>query len=74
MVFSDLPLAAVVAEFNHYSPKKLTISDAATAATRVGGNFRADRLDPFLRALEVGFDISASPRDNEIVLHRKSAR
>jgi len=72
--FVDLPLAAVVAEFNRYAPRKLVVGDDATAAIRVGGNFRADRPESFLRALEVGFNISASPHGNEIILRRGSAR
>ncbi len=71
--FAALPLSTVVTEFNRYAPKKLVIDDAAIAGTRVGGSFRADRPDAFLRALEVGFNISASPHGNEIILRRSSA-
>ena len=72
--FADLPLAAVVTEFNRYSPRKLVVGDATTAATRIGGNFRADRPEAFLRALEVGFNISAATQGNEIILRRSSTR
>ena len=72
--FADLPLSAVVAEFNRYAPRKLVVGDAATAATRIGGSFRADRTEALLHALEVGFNISASPHGNEIILRQSSAR
>ena len=73
--FADLPLDAVVAEFNRYaSGKKLVIGDAATGAIRVGGNFRADHVDGFLHALEVGFNISAVPHGDEFILRQRSAR
>lgn len=72
--FADLPLATVVTEFNRYSPQQLVIGDEATAATRVGGSFRADHPAAFLRALEVGFNISASPHGNELILRRNAVR
>jgi transmembrane sensor len=72
--FADLPLAAVVAEFNRFSPRKLVVGDEAAAATRVGGSFRADRPEAFLRGLELGFNISSSPHGNEIILRRNPTR
>lgn len=71
--FADLPLAAVVAEFNRYSGTKLVIGDAATAGIRVGGNFRADHVGGFVSALEAGFNISAVSHGDEIILRQKSA-
>lgn len=72
--FADLPLDAVAAEFNRYSSgKKLVIGDPGTGAIRVGGNFRADHVDGFLHALEVGFNISAVPHGDEFILRQRSA-
>lgn len=73
--FADLPLEAVVAEFNRYSSgKKLVIGDAPTGAIRVGGNFRADRVDGFLRALDAGFNVSAIPHGDEFILRERLSR
>lgn len=69
--FLDLPLRQVVAEFNRYNTKKLVIGDAATGAIVIGGNFRADNLDSFLRLLDLGFGVSAIPRNQEIVLTKR---
>ncbi len=69
--FVDLPLRDVVAEFNRYNTRKLVIADASTGSIVVGGNFRADNVDPFVRLLDVGFDISAETGENEIVLRKR---
>ncbi len=68
--FVDMPLADVVAEFNRYNQRKLVIEDAATGALLVGGNFRADNVDTFVRLLDVGFSVDAVMRGNEVVLRR----
>jgi transmembrane sensor len=68
--FAGLPLGEVVAEFNRYNRKKLVVHDAATAAIRVGGNFRADNVDAFIRLLDVGFGVSAFPAGGEIILRK----
>lgn len=69
--FVDLPLRDVVAEFNRYNTRKLVVADAATGSIVVGGNFRADNVDPFVRLLDVGFGVSAEVGENEIVLRKR---
>ena len=68
--FAGMPLGDVVTEFNRYNQKKLVVHDAATAAIRVGGNFRADNVDAFVRLLDAGFGVSAFPIGGEIVLRK----
>jgi transmembrane sensor len=68
--FAGMPLAEVVTEFNRYNQKKLVVHDAATGAIRVGGNFRADNMEAFIRLLDVGFGVSAFPAGGEIVLRK----
>jgi ferric-dicitrate binding protein FerR (iron transport regulator) len=36
----------------------------------VGGNFRADNVDAFVRLLDSSFGVTAFPRGSEIVLRR----
>lgn len=69
--FIDLPLAQVVAEFNRYNHQKLVVEDAATAAVLVGGNFRADNVEAFVRLLDPSFGVTATERDGQIVLRKK---
>ncbi len=68
--FADTPLSEVAAEFNRYNRRKLVVHDAATGAIRVGGNFRADNVDAFIRLLDVGFGVSAFPASGEIILRK----
>lgn len=68
--FVDMPLADVVAEFNRYNQRKLVVNDARTGAMLVGGNFRADNVDTFVRLLDAGFGVEAVTRGNEVVLRR----
>jgi len=71
--FAELPLAEVVTEFNLRNRQQLVVGDAATGRLRVGGSFRADNLEGFVRLLEVSFGVSAQRRaDGALVLrHQK---
>jgi transmembrane sensor len=69
--FNDMPLRAVVAEFNRYNSRKLLIEDRATGDIRVGGSFRADNVDPFIRLMDLGFQVSGTRRGNDVVLRRR---
>ena len=66
--FQEMPLGDVVAEFNRYNRRKLLVRDRATAAIVVGGNFRADNADGFVRLLESSFGVTARVEGDEIVL------
>lgn len=68
--FDDMPLGDVVAEFNRYNRQKLVVGDAETAAILVGGNFRADNVDTFVRLLDSGFGVTAFPHGDEFVLRK----
>ena len=71
--FAELPLAEVVTEFNLRNRQQLVVDDAATGRLRVGGSFRADNVDGFVRLLEASFGVSAQRRaDGALVLrHQK---
>ena len=69
--FVDMPLAEVAAEFNHHNVRQLVV-DPAVAGLRVGGNFRAENVDAFVRLLESSFGVAAGPRpDGATVLRRR---
>lgn len=68
--FVDMSLGDVVTEFNRYNVRKLVIADVDTAAIVVGGNFRADNIDTFVRLLDTGFGVGAKINGNQIVLRR----
>jgi transmembrane sensor len=68
VVLSKTLLADAVAEFNRYNRRQLVIEDPALAAIQVGGNFKSDNIDGFVRLLQEGFHIRAEERDQRIVL------
>jgi transmembrane sensor len=68
--FVDMPLGDVVDAFNRYNRRKLRVGDAAITDILVGGNFRADNVDAFVRLLESGFGIKADDEAGELVLRR----
>jgi len=70
--FESLPLAEVVTEFNLRNRQQLIIGDAATGRLRVGGSFRADNVDAFVRLLEATFGVIAERRaDGSLLLRRE---
>ncbi len=66
--FAELPLATVVKEFNLHNDRQLLIGDASAGALRVGGTFRADNVDAFVRLLEAGFRVTATEREDGAVV------
>ncbi|MDO8539309.1 MAG: FecR domain-containing protein [Opitutaceae bacterium] len=68
--FVELPLANVVAEFNRYNRQRLVVADRDTGAVLIGGNFRTDNVEGFVRLLESGFSITSSRRGDVIVLRK----
>jgi transmembrane sensor len=71
LTFRDTPLAEAVAEFNRYNTRKILIEDPSIAALEVGGVFRSNNVDPFVRLLERGFAIQASVQPDRIVLRAR---
>jgi transmembrane sensor len=69
--FNNLPLRDVVAEFNRYNSRKLVIEDRETGNILVGGSFRADNVDPFVRLMELGFGVTSTSRGRDVVLRRR---
>jgi transmembrane sensor len=71
IAFSDLPLRAVVAQFNRRNAVQLVLADAELGARRIGGTFAIDQVEAFVRLLEQDGDVVAERRGpREIVLRR----
>lgn len=69
LVFERTPLQEAIKAFNSFNREQLVIADPMLAQRRLGGSFRADNLDVFVRLLRTGFDIEAERRGtHEIVL------
>lgn len=65
--FDDVPLSAIVAEFNRRNPLQLVVADPALAARRMTTTFRSDNVAGFVRLIESNYAILAVPRDGTVV-------
>lgn len=70
--FNDTPLADAIAEFNRHSGTRFEIADDAIASLRIGGNFRADNAEAFVRLLS-GFGVAVERDHAGRVVLRPSA-
>lgn len=68
LVFRDTSLAQAVSEFNRYSIRQIVIDDESLAGIRIGGSFRSDNVDAFLRLLREGFDVDIEAQGDRLVL------
>lgn len=62
LVFSETTLDDVVAAFNRYNRRRLTLGDASLRQRRLTGTFRADNLEGFLRLAGHMVDVKAEQR------------
>lgn len=70
LVFERTSLAEAVAAFNSFNRCQLVLGDPALRTRKLGGTFRADNIDAFVRLLETGFELTAERRSEfAIVLH-----
>ncbi len=68
--FSSMPLRDVIEEFNRYNSRQLLVQDTATGNILIGGTFRADNVEAFVRLLDVGFGIKTHAQGENLVLSR----
>lgn len=65
-------LAVLVREFNRYNSRKLVVDDPELAGMLIGGKFRVDEADAFVRLLEATFGVTAERSEQQIVLRKIS--
>ena len=71
LVFSDTPLADAIAQFNRRSPVQFVLADAELGALPIGGSFRAENVEAFVRLLASDNDIVVERAEpNRIVLRK----
>lgn len=68
LVFHDTTLREAAAEFNRYNARKIVVADDRVGALRIGGHFRWDNADAFVRLLERGFPVRAEIDAERILL------
>jgi transmembrane sensor len=71
LISLDAPLADVVKQFNQRNRVQLAIADPDLGTRAVGGAFRADQVEAFVRLLEESRDIAVERRDAEHIVLRK---
>ncbi len=70
-IFVESPLGEVIGRFNARNRVQLVLGDATLAARMVGGTFRPDDVEMFLRLLEGSGEITLDRSDpTRVVLHR----
>lgn len=71
LVFVDTPLAEAVAQFNRRNTLQLVLADPALATLPVGGGFRPENVEAFVRLLESSGDVVVERNDpSRLVLRR----
>jgi len=69
--FDETPLDEAVAEFNRLNRHQLELADPALGALRIGGTFRPDNVEGFVRLLDETLGLQAeSAGENRTRLHR----
>jgi transmembrane sensor len=69
--FFETPLAVAVAEFNERNSTRIVLGEPDLGTVLIGGTFRVDHVEGFVRMIEVTLDLRAEPRGgNELVLKR----
>lgn len=70
--FFETPLAEAVAEFNRLNRFQIVIGDAELGRRLIGGTFRPDNVEGFVRLLETTLGVRSDRRgDHETVLRRR---
>ncbi len=69
LVFNETPLAEVVAQFNRRNAVQIELARPELGTLPIGGSFRAENVDAFVRLLTSGGDLAADrPAPGRIVL------
>jgi transmembrane sensor len=72
LVFVDTPLSEVVAQFNRRNVAQIILADPALATLPVGGSFRAENVEAFVRLIESSGDVEVERTSpNRFILRRK---
>lgn len=72
LVFAGEPLSEVVEEVSRYTPLQIDIADPELQGVRIGGRFKIGETAALFDALEKGFGLDVSYRDNTHVEIRGS--
>jgi transmembrane sensor len=71
VVFHETRLSDAVAELNRYNERQIAIDDPALGLMRIGGHFRSNNAEGFVRLLAEALPIRVENKDDRIVLHQQ---
>ena len=71
VVFHETRLSDAVAELNRYNERQIVIDDPAVGSMRIGGHFRSNNAEGFVRLLAEALPIRIEGDDSRIVLHHQ---
>lgn len=70
--FNETPLADAIAEFNRLNRHQLVLGDAALGAVPIGGTFRPDNVEGFIRLLDATLGIRAEQAGDDTTVLRRA--
>jgi transmembrane sensor len=73
LIFDRTPLADVVAQFNRYNAKKLSVSGSA-AQLKIDGTFPATNIDDFLHLARDVLGLKVERQPDVVMLSRTDRR
>ena len=68
--FYELPLVEALAEFNRHNKRQIVLGEVGLAAVPIGGSFRVDDIDGFVRLLEVTLGLRGEQGLDKVILSR----
>jgi transmembrane sensor len=72
LVFLETPLSQVVSEFNRHNRIQLVLGDDELGTITIGGSFRADSVDAFVRLIASDTGIAAEKVSPDKIVLRKA--
>jgi transmembrane sensor len=72
LIFVNTPLAEVVEQFNRRNQVQIELRDAALGSLPVGGSFRAENVEAFVRLIASDKDIVTERPDSNLIVLRKA--
>lgn len=70
LVFDNVTLADVAAEFNRYNSTRLVIADQASARAQIAGTFRANNVEAFVQTVRRVLMLRVKKHGEEIAISR----
>jgi transmembrane sensor len=71
VVFHETRLSDAVAELNRYNERQIVIDDPTLGSMRIGGHFRSNNAEGFVRLIAEALPIRVEEQNSRIVLRHQ---